>query len=114
MRKNFLNDLVFRTRLIGFEYHLDSKRELMQGKSVFGYKVFGPGWLCENSSLRDVDSRDGEIIVYGFGMDFYKSLTEFRQDAGKNTAQAGRCRSVGSICFAGGEPTGGVSAYTSL
>lgn len=48
----------------------------MQGKSVFGYKVFGPGWLCENSSLRDVDSRDGEIIVYGFGMDFYKSLTE--------------------------------------
>ena len=27
MRKNFLNDLVFRTRLIGFEYHLDSKRE---------------------------------------------------------------------------------------
>ena len=76
MRKNFLNDLVFRTRLIGFEYHLDSKRELMQGKSVFGYKVFGPGWLCENSSLRDVDSRDGEIIVYGFGMDFYKSLTE--------------------------------------
>ena len=19
----------------------------MQGKSVFGYKVFGPGWLCE-------------------------------------------------------------------
>ncbi|MFR8683872.1 MAG: hypothetical protein ACLVFN_10390, partial [Enterocloster sp.] len=71
-----MNDLVFRTRLIGFEYHLDSKRELMQGKSVFGYKVFGPGWLCENSSLRDVDSRDGEIIVYGFGMDFYKSLTE--------------------------------------
>lgn len=74
--EELLNDLVFRTRLIGFEYHLDSKRELMQGKSVFGYKVFGPGWLCENSSLRDVDSRDGEIIVYGFGMDFYKSLTE--------------------------------------
>ena len=48
----------------------------MQGKSVFGYKVFGPGWLCENSSLRDVDSRDGEIIVYGFGMDFYILLKQ--------------------------------------
>ena len=40
----------------------------MQGKSVFGYKVFGPGWLCENSSLRDVDSRDGEIIVYNISI----------------------------------------------
>ena len=75
-KKSFLNDLVFRTRLIGFEYHLDSKRELMQGKSVFGYKVFGPGWLCENSSLRDVDSRDGEIIVYGFGMDFLIKVSQ--------------------------------------
>ena len=48
----------------------------MQEKSVFGYKIFGLGWSCENLSFRDVDSRDGEIIVYGFGMDFYKSLTE--------------------------------------
>ena len=71
----------------------------MQGKSVFGYKVFGPGWLCENSSLRDVDSRDGEIIVYGFGMDFYKSLTEFRQDAGIkcNLKKLAACTSVFSL-----------------
>ena len=48
----------------------------MQGKSVFGYKIFEPSWSCENLSFRDVDSRGGEMIVYGFGMDFYKSLTE--------------------------------------